>query len=107
MLGTDISLVEVSGITKHGFWLLLDEGEELLIPFSEFPMLSFWQGLSWHGRWNPGIRRRPGIDTGSQTLGTNSKTHPWPRAMDTGSRQSGMTWSEAIRNSLCRSDRHA
>jgi hypothetical protein len=37
MLGTDISQVEVSGISKHGFWLLLDEEEELFVPFSEFP----------------------------------------------------------------------
>lgn len=28
--------VEVTHISKHGFWLLLG-GEELLIPFSEFP----------------------------------------------------------------------
>lgn len=37
MLGTDISLVEVSGVTKHGFWILLDEKEELFISFLEFP----------------------------------------------------------------------
>jgi hypothetical protein len=36
MLGTNISQVEISGISKHGFWLLLDE-EELFVPFSEFP----------------------------------------------------------------------
>ena len=28
--------VEVTNISKHGFWLLL-EGEELFLPFSEFP----------------------------------------------------------------------
>lgn len=37
MLGTDISLVEVSGVTKHGFWILLDEKEKLFISFLEFP----------------------------------------------------------------------
>ena len=37
MLGTGISPAEVSGISKHGFWLLLDEEEELFVPFSEFP----------------------------------------------------------------------
>jgi len=37
MLGTNISRVEVSGISKHGFLLILDEEEELLVPFSEFP----------------------------------------------------------------------
>lgn len=37
MLGTDISPVEVSGISKHGFWILLDGEEELFVPFAEFP----------------------------------------------------------------------
>jgi Protein of unknown function (DUF2442) len=37
MLGTNISQVEVSGISKHGFWLLLDEGQELFVSFVEFP----------------------------------------------------------------------
>ena len=37
MLGTNIFQVEVSGISKHGFWLLLDEEEEFFVPFSEFP----------------------------------------------------------------------
>lgn len=36
MLGSNISLVEVTRISKQGFWLLLDE-EELFVPFSEFP----------------------------------------------------------------------
>lgn len=36
MLDADISPAEVSGVTKHGFWLLLD-GEELFLPFDEFP----------------------------------------------------------------------
>lgn len=40
MLGTDISQVEVSGVSKHGFWLLLDEEEELFVLFSEFPWFS-------------------------------------------------------------------
>ena len=30
------SQVEVSNISRHGFWLLLDN-EELFLPFSEFP----------------------------------------------------------------------
>ncbi|MCK7480133.1 MAG: DUF2442 domain-containing protein [Candidatus Moduliflexus flocculans] len=37
MLGTNISQIEVLGISKHGFWLLLDEEEELFVSFSEFP----------------------------------------------------------------------
>ena len=36
MLGTSISPVEVTNISQHGFWLLL-EGEELFLPFSAFP----------------------------------------------------------------------
>ena len=37
MLGINISQVEISGVSKHGFWLLLNEEEELFVPFSEFP----------------------------------------------------------------------
>jgi hypothetical protein len=36
MHGTIISAVEVTHISKHGFWLLLDD-EELLLPFEMFP----------------------------------------------------------------------
>ena len=35
-LGTNISPVEVTNVSQHGFWLLLD-AEELFLPFSEFP----------------------------------------------------------------------
>ena len=35
-LGANISQVEVTNISQHGFWLLLDE-EELFLPFAEFP----------------------------------------------------------------------
>ena len=34
--GLDTSPVEVTNISKHGFWLLLEEWE-LFLPFSEFP----------------------------------------------------------------------
>ena len=34
--GASTSEVEVTNISKHGFWLLL-EAEELFVPFSEFP----------------------------------------------------------------------
>ena len=34
--GTSASPVEVTNISKHGFWLLL-ENEELSLQFSEFP----------------------------------------------------------------------
>ena len=36
MPGTSTSVAEVTNISKHGFWLLLDQ-EELLVPFTEFP----------------------------------------------------------------------
>lgn len=35
-LGTPTFPVEVTNISQHGFWLLL-EGEELFLPFAEFP----------------------------------------------------------------------
>ena len=36
MPGTATSNVEVTNISQHGFWLLLD-GRELFLPFDEFP----------------------------------------------------------------------
>ena len=36
MHGTATSAVEVTHVSKHGFWLLLRD-EELLVPFAEFP----------------------------------------------------------------------
>ena len=35
-LGKSISKVEVTNITKHGFWLIVGE-EELFLPFKDFP----------------------------------------------------------------------
>jgi hypothetical protein len=35
-LGTSTSPVEVTNISRHGFWVLLAD-EELFLPFSEFP----------------------------------------------------------------------
>ncbi len=34
--GVNTTAVEVSGISKHGFWLFL-AGRELFVPFKEFP----------------------------------------------------------------------
>ena len=34
--GTTISAVEITNVSKHGFWLLIHE-EELFVPFSDFP----------------------------------------------------------------------
>ena len=36
MHGSSTSAVEVTHVSKHGFWLLLD-AEELLVPFEHFP----------------------------------------------------------------------
>ena len=36
MHGTVTSVAEVTHVSKHGFWLLL-ESEELLVPFEQFP----------------------------------------------------------------------
>ena len=35
-LGTPISEVEVTNISKHGFWVLIGD-EELFLPFRDFP----------------------------------------------------------------------
>lgn len=35
-LGTSISALQVTNISRHGFWVLLND-EELFLPFSEFP----------------------------------------------------------------------
>jgi len=36
MPGSAISTAEVTNISKHGFWMLID-GHELFVPFEEFP----------------------------------------------------------------------
>lgn len=36
MPGRATSAAEVTHVSRHGFWLLLD-GEELLVPFADFP----------------------------------------------------------------------
>ena len=36
VLGRDTLAVEVTNVSKHGFWLLLGN-EELFVPFAEFP----------------------------------------------------------------------
>lgn len=36
LLGNNISEVEVTNVSKHGFWLLFGD-EELFVAFSEFP----------------------------------------------------------------------
>jgi Protein of unknown function (DUF2442) len=36
MHGTNTSVAEVTNVSPHGFWILLDE-EELFVPFDQFP----------------------------------------------------------------------
>jgi hypothetical protein len=36
MPGSNTSVAEVTNVSRHGFWVLLDD-EELLVPFVEFP----------------------------------------------------------------------
>jgi hypothetical protein len=36
MHGTTTSVAEITNVSPHGFWLLLDS-EELLVPFEHFP----------------------------------------------------------------------
>ena len=36
MIGPGTSVAEVTNVSRHGFWLLLD-AEELLVPFASFP----------------------------------------------------------------------
>ena len=36
MPGTDISAIEVTNISKHGFWILIDD-RELFLAFDDFP----------------------------------------------------------------------
>lgn len=37
MPGTSTLAAEVTHISRHGFWLLLGDDEELLLPFEQFP----------------------------------------------------------------------
>ncbi len=57
--GTDTSKPEVTNISRHGFWLLVDE-REVFLPFEEFPwfkaasvdaILNVERPLPNHLRW--------------------------------------------------------
>lgn len=37
MPGSATLAVEITNVSRHGFWLLLDNSEELLVPFTHFP----------------------------------------------------------------------
>ena len=63
MHGTITSVAEVTNISKHGFWLLLDE-EELLLPFEKFPWFrsATIDQITTVGRPPPGHLYWPGLD---------------------------------------------
>lgn len=57
------SAVEVTNISKHGFWILID-GRELFLPFEEFPWFarSPVEAILRVERPAPGHLRWPGLD---------------------------------------------
>lgn len=70
MPGTATPTVEVTNISKHGFWLLVD-GRELLLSFEEFPwfkqapvesILKLERPMQGHLRW-PGLDVDLSIDS--------------------------------------------
>jgi hypothetical protein len=74
MPGAATSEAEITNISKHGFWLLLD-GSELFLPFEDFPwfkqatieqILRVERSASGHLHW-------PGLDV---ELSVNSIEHP-------------------------------
>lgn len=74
MPGTATSQAEVTNISRHGFWLLLDE-RELFLPFEEYPwfrrasveaILRFEQPQAGHLYW-------PDLDV---DLSVDSIEHP-------------------------------
>ena len=74
MPGTATSEAEVTNISQHGFWLLLD-GRELFAPFEEFP---WFKQAPVHAilnleRPNPGHLYWPDLDV---DLAVESIRHP-------------------------------
>lgn len=74
MPGTSTSTAEVTNISKHGFWLLLDD-RELFLPFKHFPwfkqaavdaILNVERSAPQHLRW-------PDLDV---DLAVDSIKHP-------------------------------
>ena len=63
MPGTATSAVEVTNISKHGFWLLID-GRELFVPFEDFPWFTHAtvEAILRVERPAPGHLRWPNLD---------------------------------------------
>lgn len=74
MSGTATSTVEVTNISRHGFWLLLD-GRELFLPFEDFPWFrqATVEAILRVERPAPGHLRWPGLDI---DLAVESIEHP-------------------------------
>lgn len=74
MPGPTTSAVEVTNISHHGFWLLLD-GRELFLPFDEFPWFrqATVDAITRLERPAPGHLYWPVLDV---DLSINSIEHP-------------------------------
>jgi hypothetical protein len=74
MPGTGTSTAEVTNISKHGFWLLLD-GRELFLSFDEFPWFrqATVDAILRLDRPVPGHLRWPDLDV---DLAVDSIEHP-------------------------------
>lgn len=74
MPGPATSEAEVTNISQHGFWLLLD-GRELFLPFDEFPWFrqAAVDGITRLERPAPGHLYWPLLDV---DLSTSSIEHP-------------------------------
>jgi hypothetical protein len=74
MPGAVTSEVEVTNISQHGFWVLLD-GRELFLPFEEFPWFkrATVQTILRVERPTPGHLRWPDLDV---DLAVDSIEHP-------------------------------
>jgi hypothetical protein len=74
MRGTGSSTVEVTNISRHGFWLLLD-GRELFLSFDDFPWFkqATVDAILELDRPAPGHLRWPDLDV---DLAVDSIEHP-------------------------------
>jgi hypothetical protein len=74
MPGTATSQAEVTNISRHGFWLLLDE-RELFLPFEEYPWFKRApvEAILRLDRPQPDHLRWPDLDV---DLSVNSIEHP-------------------------------
>jgi hypothetical protein len=74
MPGSATSAAEVTNISKHGFWMLID-GDELFLPFDEFPWFkqATVEAILGLERSSPGHLYWPVLDV---DLAVDSIKHP-------------------------------